>query len=296
MSHPRSESLRRWVAASLLLIAELSFPTITQAGTPAGELARWKSVFSALEALRTDSLAPRLAAWVPAGEELSVWVLDSQRRCETAVLRRSLAPSGTRPTRALGERPQLLLGRCEPLDPGPDGAARRRCVQATVGHSWRVTDGEVHETRFHGVWMATGGFGFGDPVQSYGVLSEVTADAARFRGREARIAVLCRRHACGGSSAVDACETCIFPVVEDVQGVYGHGSLAVGRPPPPAIEEAGSPPPSRAQRAAFERINALQPWRVVRGEEPFAGIYRTSAACQRDAARFSSPPYPHDAE
>jgi hypothetical protein len=46
----------------------------------------------------------------------------------------------------------------------------------------------------------------------------------------------------------------------------------------------------------FRRINARRPWRIERVHGPFAGIYRTRAACAKDVARFAILPYPRDAE
>jgi hypothetical protein len=257
--------------------------------------------------LRADSLADALASWLRIGEEMPVWVTDGRRRCAPDILKR--LPNRRESDMSdydwrfgpAGARLHLVLRGCRPAKPDGRGRARRVCVDHPVGHTWWTNNGEAYETEVHGRWRSTGGYGVGDPIPTYGVLSQITAEAARYRGHEVNIVTRCSerylRCTDGGYRKCTSCDGfSIF--LDEAHGVTGHG---FGTMPPtswngvPCNEPCPKPPP-QPDRARLEGLNALGLWVVEPKRRPFAGFYRSAEACQRDAATFRGQPEDHGAE
>ena len=267
------------------------------------ELAWAKAKYPQLVSLRTDSRVTELGAWLKVGEEITVWVTDSRRQCETAILKRlpNRALSGEHaldPPVHPGERLHLLLRQCRSLAPDEAGRARRECVDESVGHSWWTNNGAITETEINGTFTETGVWGVGDPIQTYGVLSEVSPFAARYRGREARIGARCVPQclpcARGGSRNCTSCDSLAVGVEEAFASM---GGFSIGPCPQlPGHEPCTEPCPAwvaNRDQARLARINLLPLWSLASPDESFAGIYRRAETCQDDAAKFRAPPQTH---
>jgi hypothetical protein len=157
--------------------------------------------FPKLKAVRFGGLAGKIAAWLPVGQAIPVWVTDSRRKCaEDSLLRR--------PDRH--GMPSFVVRGCTPKARDEQGRWQRTCVDEPVGRDWWTSDGVVTEVRAGATWRKLSGMGMGDPVQGNGILSEVTVDTARFRGRLARLSTACEDRAvpCSAGARIPAWCAC----------------------------------------------------------------------------------------
>jgi hypothetical protein len=240
--------------------------------------------YPTLKSVRFGGLAGKLAAWLPVGQTIPVWVTDSRRQCDKDSLLRLPDLDG---------QPHFVVRECTPIARDDQGRWTRTCVDEPVGRDWWTSNGVSTEVRIGGVWRDWSGMAIGDPVQGNGILSDVTVDAARFRGRVARLSTACENRAMpcpGGGSysclvcaplvvAVDACPGCT--------GGYGssYNPETCDGPCPPRMD--------KLDQDWIEHVNSLDPWIPAEKDEPFAGIYRSLKACRADAARFTQLPTTH---
>jgi len=238
--------------------------------------------YPTLKAVRFGSLAGKLAAWLPVGQAIPVWVTDSRRQCAEDSLLRRPDRNGT---------PNFAVRGRTPKTRDEQGRWVRTCVDEPVGRDWWTSDGAVTEVRAGLSWQELSGVGMGDPVQGNGILSEVTVDAARFRGRAARLSTTCENRSmpCSAGGA-HTCLVCA-PVVEAADACPGCARADYRSPSNPDACDAPCPPTMDAQEQEWiERVNSLQPWIPAEPNEPFGGIYRSLKTCRSDAARFTRLP------
>ena len=216
------------------------------------------------------------------GKEIPVWVTDSRRQCDKDWLLRRRDRDGA---------PSFAVRGCTPIEKDENGQWVRTCVDEPVGRDWWTSDGSVTEVRMGGVWREQAGAGIGDPVQGNGILSEVTVDAARFRGRPARISVACadREFSCRGGGT-QACLVCA-PAVDALHACPECAGAAYRfEPKPDTCDEPCPATMDDLTQEWLDRLNAVEPWIVADSNEPFAGIYRSEKVCRADAARFTQLP------
>lgn len=286
--------------------AEEKEPEMTRKGL-VEDLAWARTKYSELRGLRADSLAGTLAGWLRVGEELPVWVTDGERRCAPDTLKRlpnrresDMSDYGWRFGPA-GARLRFVLRGCRPDKPDGQGHRRRVCVDHAVGHTWWTNNGEVFESEIDGRWRSTGGRGTSDPVPTYGVLSQITGEAARYRGYQVSIATTCDvqylRCRDGGYRECTTCDT--FSIsVDEAHRAFGHGRGALAPRSwngVPCDEPCPKAPP-QPDRVRLERLNALGLWVTEAKRQPFAGLYRSAEACRQDAATFRGQPTDHGEE
>jgi hypothetical protein len=182
-----------------------------------------------------------------------------------------------------------VLRECKERKPTAKERLNRSCVEEPVGHAWWTSNGTVYERKIGGLWKRVGGEGVGDPLNSNGILSEVTAEAARYRGRAIRIdvsrhqmPVRCKDgsyHRCPAPPSIEADER----GTDHFFGVMLPRGAATCAEPCPPVRDGGID-------ESIRELNDLDPWRVAPAREPFAGIYRSAEACAKDAARYRELP------
>jgi hypothetical protein len=246
-----------------------------------------------LDGVRFGVRTEKLMAWVPPGASIDAWAYSPSHDCDRVKLHRI---SGA-PAAIYGH--DLLVGESIVYTGVDHGREVRAWKSFSFGELFseagEALSGEVQDA--NGTWHPNGQTGtIGRPDATYGVLSYVDANVARFGATRLALHAECTgpvewlKCASGGERPCVGCKK-IAVVAVETDAYYSGMGFQWGRRRPTCNEAC----PSRSPNPAVARLDELQSHVTVwqPSEEPLAetpSLYRTLADCMRTHYPNGPPP------